>query len=359
MDRIQHLEKIQLNYILSKNRSGSTLLSNLLNTHPQVISISEENIYWKLKKDYGHYTSFTTAEYEQFLNDLFFLFKKPRNFSRYLFPSKKILLKKLTALNKDMDYESVCKYIYSQALTVNDNGQNIKQIINKEIHFSHLVEDILKNDSSVKIIYLTRNYPGNIYAVTKNKMAGKANYVYQAKKWDLEMSRLIEFLDHKEHVLHIKYRDLIKDTENTLKKIYAFLGLPYDPSYHQKYQGLKNKEVIHILEKNHELPPETLRLLSDRHKSTLSSINTQKVEEWKTQNVYSKKQLALIDYICKDTAEKLGYEYNDKKVSLSLTHRYYLFLAWLGDFVSRKYLLLPVQTKRFLRRINFFNVFNK
>jgi len=358
-DMSNRLDKIQINYILSKNRSGSTLLSNLLNGHPNVISISEENIYWKLKRDYGHYTSFTLREYQKFLDDLFFLFERPRNFSRYLFPSKEELFNRLTSLNEKLDYLQLCKFIYTQALTLNHKGNEIKQIVNKEIHFNHLVNDILLDDKNVKIVYLTRDYRQNIYSVTKNKMAGKANYVYQAKKWALEMGHLSSDKLNNVRVLHVKYSDLILNTESVLERICTFLNLAYDPKHYKNYQDLDQSEIFELIQKNRTLSPEIFNLIKSNHSSTLSSININKINEWETNNVYTQRQLDRINFICKDTAKTLRYECSDKSVGLSLGDRGNIFLAWLGDTVSKKYLLLPVKTKRVLRKLNLFNIFNK
>jgi hypothetical protein len=44
---MQDIDKISLNFILSTGRTGSTLLSSMLNMHPNVISTSEEPFAYK------------------------------------------------------------------------------------------------------------------------------------------------------------------------------------------------------------------------------------------------------------------------------------------------------------------------
>jgi hypothetical protein len=50
------LKNISLNFILSTGRTGSTLLSSMLNMHPEILSVSEEpfayNLYPKIQKRY-------------------------------------------------------------------------------------------------------------------------------------------------------------------------------------------------------------------------------------------------------------------------------------------------------------------
>ena len=72
----ENKKEIQQHYILSRNRSGSTLLNNLLNNHPNIISISELNVYWLLQRDYKNIKNFSSTIIVKLIEDLFFVLEK-------------------------------------------------------------------------------------------------------------------------------------------------------------------------------------------------------------------------------------------------------------------------------------------
>jgi hypothetical protein len=83
------LNELKTYYILSRNRSGSTLLVNLLNNHPSLLCISELNVYWLLKSSYEKTILFDEQTITQLVDDLFFaLEKKSHLYFEFMLPSK-------------------------------------------------------------------------------------------------------------------------------------------------------------------------------------------------------------------------------------------------------------------------------
>lgn len=351
---VKELDEIEINYILSKNRSGSTLLNYILNKNPHVISISEENIYWLLKKDYGHYTYFNDSILKRYLNDLFFLVKNSDKFSAFFSCNKDILFEAIKKYSGNLNYKALSKIVYFHAYFGYKDVSLTTQIINKELQFNPLINELYQDNRKTKFIILTRDPRSVIYSSLKSEM-GRSSYVYQAEKWHIEMKPLVFCKVPASQLLYVKYEDLVSDTLNTLKKICSFLKIELVSSMVENESSSEN--LINQLKNIANITPEILNLINNRHLSTFSAIDVKKINEWETNNAFTKQQRIKIDFICKEVAEKLGYTCLSEKTSLNLYDKIQQWLSRFDHFIAINYLLLPVKSKRILRNVNVFKFY--
>lgn len=352
--KVMQLDKIEINYILSKNRSGSTLLSFILNKNPHVISISEENIYWLLKKDYGHYKYYSDIILRNYLKDLFFLVQNSDKFSAFFSCSQEQLFNAIKKHSGNINYETLSKIVYTHAYFGYKNVSLTSQIINKELQFNPLINDLYLENKKTKFIILTRDPRAIVYSSIKSGM-GRSGYIYQAEKWLIEMKPLAFCKVPASQLHYVKYEDLISNTVNTLKKICSFLNLEFSPSMLDN-EG-SNQDIINQLKNSANVTPEILNLLNTRHLSTFSSIDIKKINEWETNNAFTEQQKRKIDFICKEVAEKFGYNCASEKISLNLYDKVQQCLSRFDHFIAINYLLLPVKFKRILRGANVFKFY--
>ena len=132
------IDNLKINYIFSRNRSGSTLLNNLLNQHPNILSISELNVFLYLKADYAHITSFNRKQILNLIDDLYFVISKSSHeFSEYMLPNKNDLFKIITSYNDvPLNFNTICKIINIHTkIGLNEKSlHKITHIIRKEIN---------------------------------------------------------------------------------------------------------------------------------------------------------------------------------------------------------------------------------
>ena len=70
----KQLDEIQVHFILCTERTGSSLLANMLNMHPELIVPSEEPFALYFRKKYQHKTHWTESELIHFVDVFFTLF---------------------------------------------------------------------------------------------------------------------------------------------------------------------------------------------------------------------------------------------------------------------------------------------
>jgi len=331
-------------------------LNNLINNHPNLISIPEENVYWLLKKEYGHIRQFSEQQLHLFLDDLYFLLTKSEHkFSEYIFPKKEELYNIIINEKVNLSFLNVSKLIYLNTIyALSKDRSSISQIVNKEIQFNHLIPVIKKELSLSKFIVLIRDPRANIYSSLRTQ-PNRKNLVYHAKKWVLENTPLI-FHQENENTLFIKYEELVANPEHILSKIFNFLGVEPKPAGIQN-TSFASDSTIQEFFKNLSISKAKTDLFNKYHFGSVSKIDSEKTTEWKTKKVFSESELRKIEFICSDLANQFGYEMPFKKVRLSITDYFHIFLAKLDYYVACKYILMPVKLKKLLRSINFLNFY--
>lgn len=347
-----HLNKISIHYLFSKNRSGSTLLNNLLNNHPNIVAIPEENVYWLLKKEHGHIQHFTQKQLRLFLDDFYFLITKSEHkFSEFIFPTKEELYTLLIQAKIDLTYLNVTTLIYLNSIYgLTKNRDAVSHIINKEIQFNHLISPIQKEFPASKFILLIRDPRANIYSTYKTQ-PNRKNFCYHAKKWVLENAPLLPHL-HAKNALFIKYEAFVSHPQETMDLLFTFLEIDKKPIDAQKTDFI-NSPRVHEFIQQRSIPSSKIALFKQNHLGSLSKIEASKIDEWKSKNVFTPKELEKINFICSNLATQYGYTIPLKKVPFHFTDYFYMLLARIDYYIACKYVLMPVQLKRFLRAINF------
>jgi hypothetical protein len=166
---VQDLDKISLNFILSTGRTGSTLLSSMLNMHPNVISTSEEPFAYNLYPKYHSITNWDDKTILEFCND-FFLFSEGKLEPQ--FGNKEDLSKILKSNQSHLNGNMEIKLAYF-AFFPNKNKENITTIVDKELAFHHVMEKVASYYPTSKFIILYRDPRDNV--LIKLKRAKKQN----------------------------------------------------------------------------------------------------------------------------------------------------------------------------------------
>lgn len=290
-----------LNFILSTGRTGSTLLSSMLNMHPEIISVSEEPFSYNLYPKYKDRVHWDEAAIAEFCHD-FYLFSEGKLEPQ--FGKKEDLVRILTEHKQQLTGELAIKLAYF-AFFPNKDKSRVSTIVDKQLIFHHYLQEVSFFYPASKFILLSRDPRDNVVikqrrAVKKKK---RPSLIIFAKTWNYEYTTLEKKLSRisPDRVMRVRYEDLVSSPEEVLRKITAFLKVPYVPellNYDQRFkEELGRAELIGNTVKKH---------LTMFHEGLTQKVSTDKVGLWKKE--LSSEDNNIIWTICGRTALREGYE---------------------------------------------------
>lgn len=203
-----------INFISGFHRSGSTLLTVLLNQHPEIYASHQSDLNSALDLMQGNFNNFesflagnSTYRWYQMLADM------PQAF--YKDVEKPIIFDKSRAWGHLDSF----KYMH---------------MINKEYKVLYTHRPVLEVLASIVTIH--RNNPDNIFMKnTKDSRFPSLLYrsdeealcdYFMTNLMDKTISTLGTFKkeEHKDNVLFISYDELTKNTQDIMNKVYSFMG---------------------------------------------------------------------------------------------------------------------------------------
>jgi hypothetical protein len=294
------LQNTQLHFIIGPHRSGTTLLTSILNTHPQLLSTPEFRFVLHFMNPYGKQKPVSPVFARDFNKYISQIFKQEK--------SKNIW--SLMSFNKDIygnmdgnemrnyEYDSLYKLLLMNVELPNKDYTGITTIIDKNPHYSFYTPQLLQQFPDAKFLVAMRDYRA-IYLSKRDSRRTKESVLFHAV-------RINEFLTHtwqtcqtlptKTHI--VPYEQVVLQPENTIKNICQFLQVPFLP------QMLSPQERLSTITTatTEQLAPRDQKILTELAKP----INTSRLEVWKDQ--LSDNELRILETICGDIGRKFGYE---------------------------------------------------
>lgn len=347
---MNNINTIGLNFILSTGRTGSTLLSTMLNMHPEIISVSEEPFAYNLFPKYKSVTVWTDEVIQEFCYD-FYLFSEGKLEPQ--FGKKEDLIAVLKKHQSELTGENAIKLAYFAFFPSKDKSE-VKLIVDKHLKFHYFLNDVASFYPNSKFIVLYRDPRDNVLVKLRRAIKQKkyASLVFFSKTWNYEYETLIEKtrLLPKNRYLDVKYEDLVNEPEIVLKRICEFLGLSYN-SIMLSYDSHIKQDI----EQNQSLIGDTVKKhLSLLHEGLTQKVNTDKVGFWKSN--FKEKEYNTIWSICGETAKKAGYnEESCKRVSfftfpmLFTYARFYLYKI----IIPKTYYSTSFSLKYFIKKLKY------
>lgn len=340
-------DEISLNFILSSARTGSTLLSAMLNMHPEILSTIEEPFAFNLYPKYKSILKWDEKLIDQFCYD-FLLFSEGRLEPQF---SSRDFLKSLLLNNlSELTGEKAIKLAYFAFLPEKDKSY-VDTILDKQLKFHYFIDEIIEYYPKSKFILLVRD-PRDT-TLTNFKLSSKQNknekLIFHAKNWNYEYSILLKAMSkvNPKNYLIVKYENLVTEPQLTLTSICKFLNKKYIPEL-LEYEKLTNQNFNQDKIKN-TAAKQHLELF---HKGLTEKVNSNKVGIWKKE--LSKKNQNIIWSICSNTALSLGYKeegcitknYMLENISLDNIKFYILKLL-----IPKLYYSLPYHLKYLIKKI--------
>lgn len=330
----ENIKNLPFFFVVGRARSGTTLLRYLLEAHPNIIFPQEADFIITLANKYQKKTVWKEKHLMEFYNDVI-------HYPKFQFwhIDEEYLQKTLLKFKGNSTYADICKAVYYCFIS-NNPKKNILWLGDKNPVYSLHLKKLFILFPDSKFIHLCRDVRDNVVSMRKTRFECSF-FPTLAYRWGYYV-RKISRMQKKfpEKFFHLRYEDLVADTENKLKEICTFLQIPYSNKMPGYYENLR--ESIHTYPKE---------LLEKYHVSLLEPLNTRQVEKWR--NELTKKQIQFIELCAGRSIEKMGYKKENVKMPLYL-YIYCLpglLYGWMQFPVIRFINFLPFTVKT--RMVNF------
>lgn len=335
---MSHDNPLSLNFILSTGRTGSTLLSSMLNMHQNIISTSEEPFAYNLFPKYQNKTNWTDETIRESCFD-FFLFSAGKLEPQ--FGKKDDLYQILKEHQEILTGDLAIKLSYLAFMPFKDKSL-VNTIVDKELKSHFIVKRLSQFYPQAKFIVLTRDPRDNALVKRKRDLKKNQNRTYYllSKIWDYEYSSLLKKLSRIDSTRYIivKYEDLVSEPEKTLSRITQFLSLNYDANM-LNYDSTFNEKLSSGKE---TLNPKTISHLEAFHAGLGQKVSSDKVGIW--QKELSNEDKNLIWYMCHKTAQQLNYHNESCTATFYFKPKMileFLKIIFIVQLYTKAYHLLP------------------
>lgn len=322
-------------FIVGMGRSGTTLLTNMLNSNPEIIA-SPEN-------------EFVIHSYSPFINKNFndpavvdsFIDLFNQNFNRVISIWKPLPeLKADIAQATDKSFANVCKLAYLNYPFSQKNKSTVQWVIDKNPSYSLHIDVLNEIFPQSKYIIIVRDYRDNI--ISRRKYSDQNVPIHKlAADWNYYYERIFLSLAKNNIPFHlIRYEDLAGQPTDSLKSLCTYLGVDYSDEM-LNFQELSKEMKKHAVE---NISKEKNEKIQRMHSNLDKKVNTERVNAFV--NELNADEIALLDYACEKLATRFGYEKHhplqEPSLSNKLYYRYcYLKTSVWGILIKIKY-KLPV-----------------
>ncbi|MFZ9582149.1 MAG: sulfotransferase [Crocinitomicaceae bacterium] len=335
----EEIDALPVHFIFCTERTGSSLLTAMLNMHPEVLVASEEPFALYFYRRYGKKIRWTEKEITIFTEQFARLFEK--NFNLY-FDSKEALKAELMHHAKALSYDRLIKlcYLHFYDSRCKEKG-GIRVLIDKQMKYVFHQSFIEKTFPDAKIIVLTRDVIPNVKAKHRRRIDYLSHPLYLAHLWKNTYRRCLRF----KSITLISFEDLIDQPEEVLATLNRALDVPY-------YEGqLEYSAGFNALLKAREdrLSKEFIAKLKDFHRGLL------KEPLQGSETILNGKHERLILHKTYEIRQQLGYEAKVLPSAFGFTDHFrwffYGMLATLGRTgLWKTYACIPLWIKLRIRR---------
>ncbi|MFX0198338.1 MAG: sulfotransferase [Candidatus Hodarchaeota archaeon] len=311
-------------FIVGRGRSGTTLLSRILNTHPQ-IAVAPESLF--IMSLYGKYASVRSWDEEilqSFCDDLWL----DDRFALWTLDRRRLKEDLISACRHGTNtYAAFCWLVYLAHAT-GIGKPNPAVVCDKNPHYSLFVDKLTSLYPSAKYLHILRDYRSNVLSYKGVRFDAQQISVlaYRWKKYNQEILRYCRLRGNQ--FLQVRFEDLLADFKNTVATICHFLGVDYEPQISEFYKHAGSTAPWHA--------------------NLKKKIQTDKIDEWR--EALPDREIAIAEAICGDFAEQFGYEplYSPSQRHLLLTEWPKLLYASLLTRMERVLFSLPLWLRSFI-----------
>lgn len=308
---IENPENIKQHYIIGIGRSGTSLLSSILNSHSEILATPEVLFIVFFYHTFFRKKKFTAEEID-LLIEYIELYSVKHPYAGWNFNKEK-LKSILKARNCQITFSDLCKLAHLSFETKGKNSERIKLIIDKNPINTLFAEKLMKLSNESKFILMVRDYRANILSRKQNPHLRGTNTYIHAIRWNFFNGKAKMLLQkYPENIFLLKYEDLAANPENSVKSVCKFLNIDFNPEMLNFYKLEQEKYSIPQIIKN-ETEKTRIHRGIKKYGDLTKPVNTSRIEAWKKELSFN--DISIAEQICGKTGEFFGYQ-KFKKISL-------------------------------------------
>lgn len=288
----KNLDQVNFCFIIGMGRSGTTLLTTLLDQHQEIVAQPENNfvLFGKdLAKQNG---SDLISKFHQ-------LHKLKHNHSLSVWKPQ---LETLNFDKQHISYQDLCKLTYLSQYT-EERRKSARIIIDKNPIYSLYISDLQKLFPKALFIVISRDPRDNYLSRRKHTSGIVSRWnTSLVNAWTMYYKSILKASDKNPNQFHfIKYEELASKPEIELAEIQAFLKLKQTNQISKpSIQNMANR-----LDQSNLNAMEKEKVLQMHHRLN-QAVDTKKVAVWKKE--LTTLQAWYIYVLTRRTAKKMGYQ---------------------------------------------------
>ena len=335
------IDQIPIFFIVGVPRSGTTLLQQMLDANPSVITPFESGIIVFLKQKYFKKRNWTKADVNCFIEDLY---NEPKFVNGWNIDKTYLTQLYHSIPLKDVRYDLLLKLAYYSYPSIYDKSE-IKLLGDKNPLYSWFVDEVKEVFPEAKFIHIVRDYRANI--LSNRIWFFRKNISILAQKWVIT-NKFIENQKTKspENFYTVRYEDLVDNPEKYAREIALFLNIDFDQNmleHHKKATKVYSDPNAEKVTDYHR------DFLGSLHENIVKPINKDRVDVWKIE--LTKEEIALADYISIPYAKGYHYEamYSEKSFDFLRKALLAKIRITIDIFIIRIYQKFPGWIRKALR----------
>lgn len=312
----EQLDKINLHFIIGSNRSGTTLLTSILNAHPQVVSTPESRLTMTFYRDYHQKTPISP----QFAADLAHFTKASllkRGNNQKGMEDLIGRLDETVFLHFDelqlatLNYAQLSKLLLLNIQLPNKDYNQVQTIVDKNPSYLFYVKELLETFPKAKFIVALRDYRAivlsnrqsvNNETVRRSEKKLLTNALIYAYKWNEYNQTLPQLLKkYPDRIKVVRYETLVGQPEEVVKEVCNFLNIPFLETMLSPQQRIQQPAAADDSDTKNTSERE-----QKRRGDLQKPINSSRAEAWRTQ--LTAEEIAIAELLCAKTGAALGYQ---------------------------------------------------
>jgi hypothetical protein len=330
-----------VHYIIGLGRSGSTLLTTILNGHSKIKAIPEIPIAIFFKKKFGSISK-RNLELEKYSHEYLEIYQKIR--PRHLINLHAEKLK--VGIDNYNSYPNFLKIIYSNFEIIEKNG-NFPLVLVKNPYFTFNYESLCNLSPDAKFIIMVRDYRANVLSRKKKILNKTGNIVFNAFLCRFFLKKINEIKTNK-NCLVVRYEDLVTNQIKTLSDICNFLNIEFE---NELISTSLKSEISDNIENG-----KAKKFIKEHFKELRNPIHGKNIDKWRAE--LSSEEIAICDAICSKEAKSFDYLPTEKvqqKLRFLIMKHLIIFLKAMYNVKKERllyYLPIKIKMKRLKQKIN-------
>lgn len=287
-------------FLVAKDRSGTTLLQTMLDSHPNICAPLESRFVLHLKNKYQNKTIWNKDSKAHFVKDLF----KEEKMVLLWELDLEALNHRLENLPENTTYGEICKQVYVSSKSFHKK-ETAKLIVDKNPIYAIMIPLLQKIYPNAKFIHLVRDYRGNISSILnlhKGTSVKKLGLSWIMTNSEIEKSKQKSPKDF----ITLRYEDLLNNPKDELERLVNFFNLEFHPdmlTYHERI----SKAISAYVDRS---PNEKVRKVREIgiakvHKNLSKPIDNSFKDKWK--ETLSKGEIETLEKYCSKFGERYDY----------------------------------------------------